>query len=211
MDDRNLPRTRNTAPALLPETRRRVDEVVLSAGGMLYYRLSPGATRPTELVDDRGRTVLEAFGALPMKQMSEDSDAYRVSMRGVEGAALDDAHVLNLIGPLVAFVRTFGPIGLDWSGQFGVRNPEVERLERDLEQMRLARMGIDPATTRIGRGADLIAGRRASGVMGPAETLFPSFVDVSPTRVGRGLSGSVLRMTESPMTSGHRSSTSIRT
>ena len=147
VDDRNLRRTRNTHPVLLPETRRRVEEVVLGASGTIYYRLSPGTARPTELVDDRGRTVLEAFGALPMQQMSEDIDAYRVSMVGVEGAEWDADQVRNLVGPLVAFLRTFGPIGIGWGGQFGVRNPEVERLERDLERLRVARMGIDPATT----------------------------------------------------------------
>jgi hypothetical protein len=146
VDDRNLRRTRNTRLPLLPETRYKVEEVVLSSGLALYYRLSSAAGEPTELVDERGRTVLEAFGALPMEQMSSDIDAYRLSMQGVEGAEWDPAQVHTVIGPLVAFVRTFGPIGVGWGGELGVRNPEAERLRAEVERARLSRLGIDPDT-----------------------------------------------------------------
>jgi hypothetical protein len=148
VDDRNLRRTRNTGLPLLPETRHRVEEVVLSSSLTLYYRLSSAAGKPTELVDERGRTVLEAFGALPMEQMGSDIDAYRLSMQGVEGAEWDPARVLTLIRPLVAFVRNFGPIGVGWGGQYRVANPAAERLRADAERTRLARMGIDPDTAR---------------------------------------------------------------
>jgi hypothetical protein len=144
VDDRKLQKTRNTrAVALIAEIRRGVDEVALSSGLNLYYRLTTRAGRPTEQVDRLKRRVLEAFGALPMDRMSQDIDAYRLSLRGVEGAEWDAAHASTLITPLVEFVRTFGPIGIGWGGEFGVKNPVAARLRRDADRERLKRMGID--------------------------------------------------------------------
>ncbi len=155
MDDRKVQKIRNThGVALIAEIRRGVEEVALSSGLTLYYRLTTRVGRPTEQVDGRKRKVLEAFGALPMDRMSQDIDAYRLSMRGVEGIEWDPAHVGRLIAPLVEFVRSFGPIGVGWGGEFGVRNPVAERLRRDAERERLARMGID---------ADAATGRKSLG------------------------------------------------
>ena len=145
MDDGKKRKTRNTRAALIPETRRGVEDVALASSLALYYRLTTRAGRPTDQVDNQKRKVLEAFGALPMEQMSQDIDAYRLSMRGVEGAEWDPVHAGTLISPLVEFVRAFGPIGVGWGGEFGVRNPVVERMRRDAEQARRIRMGLDPA------------------------------------------------------------------
>ena len=81
-----------------------------------------------------------------MEAMADALDRYRLSLLGVAGAVWEQQRALAAIAALEGFIRKFGPIGVGWGGEFGVRNPEAERLKRELDDEQWRAMGIDPAT-----------------------------------------------------------------
>lgn len=126
-----------------PHSWWTVDEVALGLeGGLaLYYRLGyRGPIRDDKerwVRDPLGRTALEAFGALPLGAMYD-------SLRSLEAAwgatdvttraaivEADPDHIarqmLDGLEELVEFVKTFGPLGLDWSRTHAVENPNADR------------------------------------------------------------------------------------
>ena len=142
MNDEDLRRRRNKDRELAPGEWWTVEQIDLSPGFLLFYNLSPRQSRPSDVRDRRGRTALEAFGALPTQAMADRLEAYRASL-GTEGEwATEDANAL--IVELISFVRTFGPIGVGWGAEFGVRNPDAEVAEREVQRQHWQLMGLDP-------------------------------------------------------------------
>jgi hypothetical protein len=146
MTDHELQRTRYTLPRLAPGAWWSVEEVAISGGLTLYYRLSPSEARPSKVRDDRGRSALEAFASLPMQVMAERLGAYQDELRGNPAAQWDGQHALELVRELVTYTQTFGPIGVGWGGEFGVRNDEADKLLREAEEARNLAFGIDPTS-----------------------------------------------------------------
>lgn len=127
-----------------------VDDVAVGPQLTLYYRL--GERRPLRdddghwLRDERGRVALEAFGALPLPSMYERFRAHRDSLKGREDVEPEQAPMLECLGELVGFVRTFGPLGFNWARTFEVRNPDADRARSVLAepgrwQVRLPALG----------------------------------------------------------------------
>jgi hypothetical protein len=127
-----------------------VSEVAVgkSGGIALYYRLgdpTPLRDRRQWRPDDRGRTALEAFTALPLAEMYRRLQAGDAEWRAIpepeRAAALkanpdrESARWLAAFRELVSFVVTFGPLGLDWSRRFEVEVPQADALERRLGEM----------------------------------------------------------------------------
>ena len=145
MDARFESRTRSRVQTLSPGAWWTVAEVAIEPGSLgLYYRLGQRRANPAELRDERGRTVLEAFGSLPMEAMAEALDDYRRSLVGLPEAKWDQATALAVIPDLNAFIRTFGPLGIGWGGEFGVQNPDADRLQREADRQAWRDLGIDP-------------------------------------------------------------------
>jgi hypothetical protein len=126
-----------------------VDEVKfgLTGGVTVYYRL--GDRRPIRdgdgewVRDARGRSALEAFGALPLDSMygrlGEGGEAWRAMPEEVRQATLagdperESRRWLAAFAELAAFVKTFGPLGFEWSRTFPLGNPAADRALRDLD------------------------------------------------------------------------------
>ena len=161
MDDVLRHRTRNTIQTLEPGDWWTVDELAVDGGLAIYYRLGRSPRRPADLRDDRGRTVLEAFGGLPLEKMGEAIDTYRKSLLGVEGARWEQARALAAIGPLASFLQTFGPLGVGWGSEFGIRNPEADRLKREADRQRWLALGIDPDTVEHHEAPGLSVDRKS--------------------------------------------------
>ena len=183
MGNEFLPRTRNTDNSLGPGAWWIVEEVALSPALGLTYRLGRRDARPAERRDSRGRSVLEAFASLPMEQMAARLEEYRALGRDRPGSAWEQEPALAAIDELVGFVKHFGPIGVGWGAEFGIHNPEADRLERELEQARFTALGFDPAA--------------AGGLADPGEPRFwtVSFWGHGP---GRGAIPSAIRQATYP-------------
>ena len=139
-------RTRYTLPRFAPGAWWIVEEVALNGPSTLYYRLKPSQAKPSAVRDERGRSALEAFAALPMKAMEDRLRAYGRALREDATTEWDGAHALELVAELVTFVRTFGPIGVGWGGDFGVQNNEADRLQREIDTAHWVALGIDPGS-----------------------------------------------------------------
>jgi hypothetical protein len=146
MDEIEPQRTRYTLPRFGAGAWWTVEDVAISGGESLYYRLSPSDARPGKVRDDRGRSALEAFASLPMEAMAERLGDYQLELRRDPRAEWDGRYALELVRELVAFIRTFGPIGIGWGGEFGVQNGEADRLRREREEAIYLGFGIDPAS-----------------------------------------------------------------
>jgi hypothetical protein len=183
VDNEFSPRTRNTSRALGPGAWWTVEDVALSPALGLTYRLDRREGRPADRRDGHGRTVLEAFASLPMEQMSERLEKYRGALRGRADSVWEQELALGAISEMVGFVRDFGPVGVGWGAEFGIHNPEADRLERELEQARFTALGFDPAA--------------AGGLADPDEPRFwtVSFWGHGP---GRGAIPSAIRHTTYP-------------
>jgi hypothetical protein len=132
-----------------PNSWWTVDDLALGmTGGItLYYR--PGVRQPLRddkgrwLRDSAGRTALEAFGSLPLGTMydrlragDESWAALSLDSRSAALAAdpaRESRRWLKAMSELVEFVRTFGPLGFEWSRRFPVANPEADRALDRLE------------------------------------------------------------------------------
>jgi hypothetical protein len=130
-------------PSAPPNSWWTVDELAVGAtGGLaLYYRV--GRRKPIRddegrwLRDAAGRNALEAFGALPLKNMlrrlREVEEAWLATDQAVRARMLeaDPDHLqerwLKALAELTAFVRRFGPLGFAWAQTFEVTNPEADR------------------------------------------------------------------------------------
>jgi hypothetical protein len=126
-----------------PHSWWTVDEVALglSGGLALYYRLGPRQPIRDEkgrwVRDPLGRTALEAFGALPLGEMYDRLRSFEEEWRATDTATraaiveADPDQVtrqwLDGLGELVAFVKKFGPLGLDWSRTHAVENRDADR------------------------------------------------------------------------------------
>jgi hypothetical protein len=108
------------------------------AGPNLYYRLGPRAPICDDggrwVRDAAGRVALEAFGALPLKDMySRLAEVDQANQQSTSGTIGDPHHAtsqrswLTIWPELRDFVRTFGPLGFEWSRTFYVSNPEADR------------------------------------------------------------------------------------
>jgi hypothetical protein len=137
-------RTRNTPQVVGPGAWWTVEEVALSPALAVTYGLGRREGRPADHRDSHGRNVLEAFASLPMEQMSERLEQYRASLRGRADSVWQQEPALAAIDELVVFVRDFGPVGVGWGAEFGIHNPDADRLERELEESRFRDLGIDP-------------------------------------------------------------------
>jgi hypothetical protein len=137
-------RTRNTDHSLGPGAWWTVEEVALSPALGLTYRLGRREGRPADRRDGHGRSVLEAFASLPMEQMSGSLEEYRASLRGRADSVWEQEPALGAISEMVGFVRDFGPVGVGWGAEFGIHNPEADRLEREMAEARLRALGFEP-------------------------------------------------------------------
>jgi hypothetical protein len=118
-----------------------------------------------------------------MEQMSARLEEYRASLRGRPDSVWEQEPALAAIDELVVFVKRFGPIGVGWAAEFGIENPQADRLETELEEARWKTLGFDLAA----------AGRLAN----PHETRFwtVSFWGHAP---GRGAIPTVVRQSSYP-------------
>jgi hypothetical protein len=130
----------NPAP---PHSWWTVDEVALglSSGLTLYYRLGPRQPIRGDngrwVRDPLGRTALEAFGAMPLGEMyhrlQAHEEAWRATPEATRAAIVEadpdrlTRQLLEGLGELVEFVKTFGPLGLDWSRTHAVKNRDADR------------------------------------------------------------------------------------
>lgn len=144
MEDGYLPRTRYRAPTLQPGVWWTAEVVSIEPSGRIYYDLKEGVGRPSDRRDARGRTALEAFGALDFGAMTKGLEDYSASMKGKPEGTWSDAAALGLIHPLASFVATFGPVGVTWGGEFPVRNQPAERFERERERLQAKLVGQEP-------------------------------------------------------------------
>jgi hypothetical protein len=147
-------RTRNTRNTLGPGNWWTVEEVALSPSLSLTYKLARRDGRPVELRDDRGRTLLEAFAALPMEQMAARLEEHRAFGRAHPGSAWEQGPALAAIEELVAFIKRFGPIGVGWGAEFGIANPEADRLATELDETRWKALGWASALRATGTETD---------------------------------------------------------
>jgi hypothetical protein len=122
----------------------------MTGGIGLYYRLGP--RQPIRdgrrwRRDEQGRTALEAFGALPLAAMyGRLRDGYAawqalsIETRAAIVAAdpeREPTRWLEALRELVSFVKTFGPLGLDWARTFPVLNRAGDQA---LDQLATKRM-----------------------------------------------------------------------
>jgi hypothetical protein len=118
------------------------DQAIAMTGGItLYYRRGPRQSLRDDqgrwLRDPAGRTALEAFGSLPLGAMYErlraGDEAWAALDVEARAAILaadpprETRRWLEAMAELVQFVRTFGPLGFDWSRRYPVANPEADR------------------------------------------------------------------------------------
>lgn len=115
----------------------KVEEVYvrLTGGASLVYLLH-GFSNPAEARDSRGRTALEALTALPLEAERQRLQAYLDTLKGVEGSRRDQATMRACLPELLSFVRVFGPIGVGWGMELPVRNPDADRLEREVDRLK---------------------------------------------------------------------------
>lgn len=138
-------------------------------GGLtLYYRL--GERQPIRrqdgkwIRDGRGRTALEAFGALPIEEMYRRLGEGAAAWRALDDAARSSIEEVDpereprrwrdAFRELVDFVATFGPLGFAWSRTFDVENRDADRALDELRRLQFdalrgatgAGPTIDPAT-----------------------------------------------------------------
>jgi hypothetical protein len=144
VDDGYLSRTRYRAPTLQAGVWWTAELVSIEPSGRVYYDLKEGVGRPSDQRDARSRTALEAFGALDLGAMTKNLEEYRESLKGKDEGTWSDAPALRLIEPLQSFVATFGPLGVNWGGEFLVRNQPAERLERERDRLRAKILGQEP-------------------------------------------------------------------
>lgn len=174
-------RTRYIDRGLAPGSWWQVEDVALSADGLVYYRLGPRIERPVDRRDEGGRTALEAFAGLPFDAMLQRLEAYRAALVERQAPEWDAIEAARAIDEFAMFVTTFGPVGIEWGATFRVNNPEVERMERALEQRRTAATPVDaptPRSRRLGTRFWTVSfwghgpGRDATPTVRPSET-FP--------------------------------------
>lgn len=109
--------------------------VRLTGGASLIYSLR-GFANPAEARDSRGRSALEALTAIPLEAERQQLQAYLDTLKGVEGSRADQDEMRACLSELVSFVTVFGPIGVGWGMEMPVRNPDADRLEREVDRLR---------------------------------------------------------------------------
>jgi hypothetical protein len=125
-----------------------VEDVAISLGLNLYYRLGRSPMAPRNVRDDLGRSVVEAFAALPMRAMADRLDTYRAGLRDDPTSSWDGTGALQLVAQIVTFVKTFGPVGIGWGSEFAVRNDEADRLREQADVATWRVSGVDPSRVR---------------------------------------------------------------
>jgi hypothetical protein len=108
----------------------------------LFYRLGIPAPLRNEFGryqrDDRGRTALEAFMALPIATMYGRLAAYLASVPAWDPEVeLDQVRLKEAFAEIVAFVERFGPLGIGWGRTHQAVNPVADRLAAENEALRL--------------------------------------------------------------------------
>lgn len=145
-----------------------VDETALEiepGGPALYYHLGPRALirddRGRWVRDAAGRVALEAFGALPLRDMYQRLAAADEASRQPTRGHSHDADPatgrppwLTIWPELQEFVTTFGPLGFEWSRTFYVSNPEADRAlgPRAGRRWQVVFPGPGYSTARVRRG-----------------------------------------------------------
>lgn len=121
-------RTRYKRQPVEPGAWWRASRIYIRPGGRIYYDLLRADSIPDSVTDRRGRSALESFTALDFQAMTAALESYRPP--ALEGSdAWSDSEAAGRVAPFEDFVRTFGPIGVNWGGRFRVFSGSVRRLQ----------------------------------------------------------------------------------
>ena len=174
----------------LPETWPTVDDVAFNHT-TVFYQLGPPAPLRDESGryrrDERGRTALEAFMALPIAAMYARLGKYLEAVSGRDPEVeLDQARLKDAFAEILRFVECFGPLGIGWSRTYKAVNPEADRLAAENEALRIRLQLLQDPSGLKGPGPVATGRSRVWHVVLPELGLAPHG-EVRPVRTFSGL------------------------